>query len=511
MAVAMLQEVVAPSTTDCSWVEQTPELDDYQAGALRRILNLSARAPNDWSGMFGPDNFGEDFSALRFQLAYMAYALALAHLHRLPAAPGVFREPFDNLIQKILSPDCWIYWSHVSTADGPLNKHLGKLPQKWDPVAEDNIMYSAYVQSMALMYHYLFRDDKYAQPGALTFELKTKFWNEGGFKFPYDEKSLNELIYWQMAEMGFLGVACEPDCVFQICNQPNLIGFRMHDLVYGGDLAGEASQGYIKAWSEFGMIDEGGFFRAFVIKQPRLPITIEGASMNFWLMTLLHSWYPKIVEQQYPILKERYLLDGPQGSQWIMPPVRFGATIDDPRSAMDMSWAACCASEMGDTETLTNLLAYADRFMNPVWEDGAYFYKRRDENFDKDGYFIGMDPASGNAMFNYARLNVKDGLKKLFEGGWDKQHFDEPALLDVPGDVDVRRAFFDSQRNALAVTLGKPARKRAITLEVSLPNGRDLPAIFRDGEAVTESVERSDGGFTLKVPHGKRSTFVFQW
>ena len=33
----------------------------------------------------------DDFGGYRFQLAYIPYALALTHVHRLPAAPGVFR------------------------------------------------------------------------------------------------------------------------------------------------------------------------------------------------------------------------------------------------------------------------------------------------------------------------------------------------------------------------------------------------------------------------------------
>lgn len=503
--------VATMSRIDTSWVDSIPELDDLQAGTLRRILNLSAQLPGDWSGMLGHTMVGEDYGAFRFQLAYMAYALALTHVHRMPAAPGVFQKPFDNLIQKILTADCWMYWSYVSTGDGVFNKALGKLPQKWDPVGEDNIMYSAYVQSMALMYHYLFRDDKYAQPGALTFELKTKFWNEGGFSFPYDERSLNEIIYWQMAELGFLGVACEPDCVFQICNQPNLIGFRMHDLIYGGELAAHASKGYVQAWKEFGMLDEGGNFQAFVQVHNRNVLSADSPLLNFWLMSLLHSWYPDVVEQQYPKLMERYLLDGPDGTKWIKPVPPIGEPEDAQRTSQDMSWAACCASEVGDTDTLSRMLAYADRFQNPVWENGAYYYKRRDANFDKDGYFIGMDAASGNAMYSYARLNVKDGLKKLYDGPLDDRHFAAPALIDLPFDVDVRRASFDAERNALALTLGTLPTKRSITLEVRAPQARDLPTVLKDGVELETGIRRSSAGLTVEFDHDARSTLVFQW
>lgn len=63
-----------------------------------------------------------------------------------------------------------------------------------------------------------------------------------------------------MVESGYLGVACEPNCVFQICNQPAILGFRMHDLVYGGSIAEEVVRGYEQAWKDFGRIGENGHY-----------------------------------------------------------------------------------------------------------------------------------------------------------------------------------------------------------------------------------------------------------
>ena len=499
------------SRTDLSWVESLPELDDEQTGAIRRISNLSMRLKGDWSGMMGFDTVGgEDFGAFRFQLAYMTYALGLAHVHRLPAAPGVFKKSFERLIAKMLLPDVWLYWSNASTGGGPMNKMMGDMERQWDPVAKDNIMYSAYLQSMALMYHYLFRDDRYAQPGGLTMRLETRFWNEGGFTFPYDEKSLNTHIFWQMAEEGFMGVACEPGCIFQICNQPTLIGFRMHDLVYGTDMAEQASKGYLAAWNEFGMFDERGDFTTLMLRFNRSPFTIDSANMHFWLMALLHSWQPEVVESQYPRYRDRYVLDGPAGTKWIEPRLAPFEAPDATHNTFNMAWAACAASEVGDDATRDGLLAYADRFFHPTWEDGGFYYKRHDENFDADGNFIAMDVASGNAMFNYARLNVKDGLKKLYDGPLDDAHFIQPALVDLPDDVDVRRAVYDKKRKALVITLGSLATPRPIVLEVRAPADRPLPVVLQDGVEL-DGLCRSDVGFTVDLELGTRTTLVFQW
>ena len=255
-------------------------LDDKQVGHIRRIRNLAAQLPDDWSGMMGRSSLQEDFGALRFQLAYMAYALGLAHVHRLPAAPAVFRKPFDQLITKMLSPDVWTYWHYVSTGNGQLNKSLGELPPKWNPVETDNIMYSAYVQSMALMYHYLFDAAKYATEGALTMRLQPLFWGADGQHFAYDERKLNEHVYWTMVQKGYLGIACEPNCVFQICNQVPILGFRLHDMIYGGDTAKEVTDGYVRAWSDFGILDSAGHYNVLVQEREHAACSAPAAAVG---------------------------------------------------------------------------------------------------------------------------------------------------------------------------------------------------------------------------------------
>lgn len=506
---------MAQERVDTRWVTDTPELDDLQTGAIRRIANLSRQLPGDWSGMMGREIvLSEEFSALRFQLSYMAYALALAHVHRLPAAPGVFKQPFDNIITQLLHPDVWHYWSNVSTGMGPSNKDLGPQPRAWDPVAKDNIMYSAYLQSVVLMYHYLFRDDKYTKPKSLRFRLKTLFWQQGGYLFEYDENSLNDLIYWQMAEQGFLGVACEPGLIFQACNQPTIIGFRMHDLINGGNLAKDVEKGYIAAWKEFGMLDDAGNFKTFVKINTRTPVVLDNSQLNCWLMTLLHSWYPEIVEEQYPKLMKRFVLDGPNDTKWVKP--QLPPLPPDPGEVpllpvLDMAWAACAASEVGDTETLEGMLAYADLKLNAAWQDGGYFYKRRDANLDEDGYFIGMDPAAGNALFHYARLNVKDGLNKFYNDALDDAHFSQPALIELPEDVDVRRAIFNSDRNALALTLGTLPVGREIRLGIRAPKDAEWPVIVVDDQPFDGHVDRTDDGLSLTFHHQQRTTLVLQW
>ena len=494
-----------------AWARSLPELDDLQLGSLRRMLNLADQLPDDWSGMLGPTTMQEDFGALRFQLAYMAYAMALAHVHRLPAAPGLFKQPFEQLIDKMLSPDVWSYWHYVSTGNGPINRAQGELAPQWNPVGNDNIMYSAYIQSMALMYHYLFRDDRYAREGALTFAVQAMFWGDGSLRFPYDERSLNSHLYWGMVERGFLGIACEPNCVFQICNQPAIIGFRMHDLVYGTSYAEEVIAGYEMAWADFGILNEDGHYNMMIMEQERVVVTpLDAPWVDFWLAALMHAWKSDLVEERFPHHIKHWRVEGPDNTLWIQPVVQHKIDMSPLISARDFGWAAAAASEVGDVDTLNRLLAYADRYLRPVRENGAYYYPRHDEPFDAESRMSVMDPHTGNVLLGYARLNVKDGLKKLFDGPLDDAHFAAPALAELSKGLNVRRAQFDAERDMLAVTVEPVTDAVQATLTFDNANRNGVPQVSHDGSDAPDT-RLSGDRLELRANITRPTTFVLAW
>ncbi len=488
------------------WLSSIPLMDDTQAGSLRRILNLAAQLPDDWSGMQGLTTLQEDFGALRFQLAFMSFALGLTHVHHLPAAPGVFKQPFNSLIEKILSPDVWTYWHYISTGNGPFNKSIGKQPGQWDPVIKDNIMYSAYVQSMALLYHYLFQDDKYAAEGALTFSIDPMFWDEGGKHFVYDEKSLNDHLYWSMVERGYLGIACEPNCVFQICNQIPILGFRFHDFVYGGSLADEVTSGYLQAWSEFGVINDSGHFNMMVQEHERQVITPDVLPWtDFWMGSMMHAWNPALVREHYPKFVDKWVTKLPDGSSFVTPAPAAALGLKERGNAHDFGWAAVCASELGDTSLLKGLHEFADEHLQPAWQDGGYYYRRCDQLLTEDGLLRAMDPHTSNALLPYSRLNVTGGLRKLYEEPLQEEHFSQPKLISLEPSLDVHRAKYDSKVQAMVLTL-KPThgmeKNSTVSLEITNVWKRGDWHIQRDHETLalcdSDNISSSTSSAQLK-------------
>lgn len=423
-------------------------LSPKQAGHLRHFGNLVRQPMNDWSLMHGRGTGQEDFGGYRFQLAYMAYALALTFRHRLPAAPGLFKPLFERLIDKMLLPDVWLYWPRVSRGGSIFNAHLAHTYQEeWNPVGKDNIMYSAYVQSMALMYDYLFDDHRYATPGALTFKYWSYFWGGEERRFEYDQNSLNDHIYWLMAESGFLGVACEPNCIFQICNQPAILGFRMHDLLNGGSVAGEVTAAYQRAWQQFGRVGDNGHYHLMISGDSHTvrPNVTKTPWADAWCGMLMNMWNRDFVHAHYPAQVRDLLRPGADGRLSVISPpapVIMGQTVT--LDSSDFGWVCAWAAEMGDHATLQGLLDHADAHMSPTWRDGGLYYPRNDEPTDADGHATMMSALGGNTLLGYARLNVPDGLWSLYNQAWDPARHSEPALVAVDDDVDVLQAVHEA-------------------------------------------------------------------
>ena len=72
---------------------------------------------------------------------------------------------------------------------------------------------------MVSLYSMLFNDDSYDKPGALTFTFDPIFWGMGPEKFEYSRSSLQQCILDEMEREKWLGVCCEPNNIFIVCNQ----------------------------------------------------------------------------------------------------------------------------------------------------------------------------------------------------------------------------------------------------------------------------------------------------
>ena len=201
-------------------VSQISKLSAAQAGHLRHFYNTSAALDGEWPHMGSQEPDQGFLDAYRYQLATMAYATGLTHYHRMPAMRGLFKPLMRRLIHKMLCKEVWSYWYLTSQSGIRIDPDLKELRKPWpDPIVKENIMYSGHLLLMTSLYAMLFNDDEFEKPGSLTFDWNPTFWGMGPEKFEYDNRSLQAAILKEMEGGGWVGVCCEPNMVFVVCNQ----------------------------------------------------------------------------------------------------------------------------------------------------------------------------------------------------------------------------------------------------------------------------------------------------
>jgi hypothetical protein len=113
-------------------------------------------------------------------------------------------------------------------------------------------------------------------------------------------------------------------------------------------------------------------------------------------------------------------------------------------------------SELGKTAELDALLAYADTQFRPTWDEGGLYYPRQDQITDESGSWKFVDPFTGNAAIGYARLNVEDGQKKMWDEPWTRELLtSRPWVdgLDYSQGVDCLRGRWIDEESAMVITL----------------------------------------------------------
>lgn len=113
-------------------------------------------------------------------------------------------------------------------------------------------------------------------------------------------------------------------------------------------------------------------------------------------------------------------------------------------------------SELGDESKLAGLLNHVDRFLQPTWLDGGLYYPVNAQHYEKDGNWTEVEPFTGNSAVGYARLNVLNGQRRLWEKPWSPERVSRaPHIsgIDLGSGVDFLRGCWDESRQAMVVTM----------------------------------------------------------
>jgi hypothetical protein len=313
-------------------------------------------------------------------------------------------------------------------------------------------MYSGHLLASVGYYTMLFRDRKYTEPGSLPFDHENVFpgWANSR-KYRHDFTSMARLIYGQYvaSPMGFI---CEPNAVFLFCNGYPFYGFRFHDHILGTNWMPSVAKRFKEAWKEKGgLLDKDGHFvEAYLIVQDFIWVQ-PSAYFDAWAGSWMHAWDRAFIESLYPGHVKRWVKGLPDGTAYVEPRPQSTWSL---QSTSDFGHFALYASELGDRKTVDAMLAYAEKHLNPTWNDGAYFFPRNDNLRNEKGLPVLVTPLAGNALLALARINVPNGLHAVFNEPFDEAHFNEPYIhkVDYP-NVLVRKASYDPETRTLVVRL----------------------------------------------------------
>jgi len=112
-------------------------------------------------------------------------------------------------------------------------------------------------------------------------------------------------------------------------------------------------------------------------------------------------------------------------------------------------------SEIAGSPDLDALLLHADTYLNPTWSDGGLHYSRCDVGWDTNGNYTSVDPYTGNAAIGYARLNIQNGQKQMWDHPWTREVVENRPWIGEVGleqDIDCLRGNWDEDRRAMVAT-----------------------------------------------------------
>jgi hypothetical protein len=407
--------------------------------------------------------------ALRYQLAFSTYALALMST-RTPAYRAPYAEAMRAGIEKMLHPAVWSYWrapessagiassGHVAVLLSPHQRTVPGGPS--DPVARDNVQYSGHLSTMLGLYEKMSGDARYDTP----FTLHDP---ESGATFTYTHTEVAERIYSQMRENRFGGVCCEPGMAYVPCNNYAMASNTLHDALHSTRYS-EANEGWLQTVRRK-MVLHGpsvrGVFGTAYMKDLKLATPIAFNFTDAWGLAFLIPFSRPLARKLYR--KFRGKINREDGDASVgSSPVSERMEISD--VAINTGFGLILARGIGDEKLAAAMQRYARREFGAGWDGTAYLYRDAPRTIHSTALYAFAEALDvGGANFT-----------KLFAGAADK-NLKGPYLADVldpSGRVGVSRAEYDAGTGTLHIGLrqvGTPSQTRSVPVRLLL-SGADM-------------------------------------
>jgi hypothetical protein len=441
------------------------ELSTADLATVRSLLDRALQPLDRFDGFTKVDQF--QTSAIRYQLNFSQWALAMAQLHYTPSFHGYMSAAQCNLIDKLTLPQIWRYWAFEQT--------WGNLSLDWDPMKRDNIMLSGYLGTMLGVYESNTGDDRYRRSGAMPFRLGKRTW-------PYTHDMVAAAVHDNMRRSGMTLFPCEPNWIYSACNMTGINTLMMSDRLHGTRFVESSGEEFRRRLHEEFITPDG---RVTAIRSARLGVTIPMLTSTIadcGLASMLHAFDPELAQRCWAIVRREFI--DTEGAEPTIA-LRGWDAIDTGnyrRSTVaafaPVMWAA---AEMGDTELYDLLAASLDRQLPPTEAGGTRWYDELSTNM--------------NAMVALARFNPPGGHRALIADGPGEAVLNGPVLTGVSyPQVLVASARTDGNDLRLVLRPGDGPVRVQLGVERLVPNGR-----YRLRGALEDELTADDRG-RLAIP-----------
>ncbi len=324
------------------------ELSPDDLALLGLLLDRALQPLDGFDGFDSIDQF--QTSALRYQLNFAGYALALfQHVHA-PAFHGYLTAAQSNLIHKQTDPRVWRYWA--------LENRWGNFDPNPDPMGRDNVMFTGFVATQIAAFEAASGDGRFSAPGSLQFR------RDDGQCFAHDLSGMVQTLRRNIEASAFSLIACEPNWIFPLCNSIAFAAIARQAPAVWEELAPR-----LRAAIDSEFLDATGQLVACRSVYLGAALTgVGGAAVQALPCFFLNASIPDLAERQWLLERNRILREGQfrRSRFWPVDTGNYGHT-----RASSYAATAAAAVEMGDAEMAHALLGRLAEERHAVLRQGV--------------------------------------------------------------------------------------------------------------------------------------------
>ena len=436
------------------------ELSPADLAALRYSLDRGLQPVESLHGFDVIEQY--QTSAIRYQINFLLWGLQLAQCHYTPNFHGYLSLAQRNLIDKLTVPKVWKWWRWENL--------LGNFRFNADPIAKDNIMFGGFSSANIAMYTANTGDDRYLQPGSLTFRENDRKSYRHSLATILEAGRFNQ----DTAVYGPL-YPCEPRLTYSTCNVwghlAHLTGDRLFDSNCREGLVERMKPLHISEMMGLDGSPHSGRVNTLGIRMPIYSCHFVSAQWG-WMAA---PFFADLAKRTWAVLREEALRFDDNGEASIETKAYDRVDTGNYRKSEAGVYGhfLIFARELGDDEAAQALQRSMDRKLGKVEHGGVISYQ--------DASNV------NNAVAVIGRLTRRDDIRRMVLEGPPQGAMKGP-LLDCVAypDVLVSKAF--SQGDDLHLVLYPGTENTRQTLQFS-----------RLKPATVYSVNCAGGGFTIEA------------